>query len=200
MLLSGLMAAALAAQSAPTASTEMLGIDAPDEFQVGHHQRNDKAEIVELVEPPETVDNWSKLITSLMFFDAAPTGLDAFYTQWLNGLRNACPGIKDKTVRGSVDGHAAISGSLSCPKNPQTGKPENLSAFLVQGNANLMMAQVAFRHAMTSPDAALIKRIEGSLKVCDQRTLDACSARKRPVFWRPNNVRRNVSFPPIAAC
>ena len=66
----------------------MLGIDVPDEFQIGHHQRNETVEIIELVEPPETVDNWSKLITSLMFFNAAKTGLDVFYARWRDGLRD----------------------------------------------------------------------------------------------------------------
>jgi hypothetical protein len=182
MFLSVLLAAAVSAQSTPTASTEMLGIDVPDEFQIGHHQRNDTVEIIELVEPPETVDNWSKLITSLMFFDAAETGLEVFYARWRDGLRDGCPGMKDQAVRGSVDGRPAIRAALSCPKNPQTGKPENLSAFLVQGDANLMMAQVAFRHAVTPPDTALAERVKGSLKVCDQRTLETCSARKATGF------------------
>ena len=182
MFLLVLLAAAMAAQSTPTSSTEMLGIDVPDEFQVGNHQRDDKNEIMELVEPPETVDNWSKLITSLMFFDRAKAGLDTFYARWRDSLRSACPGLMDKSVRGNVDGHPAIHGTLSCPKNPQTGKPENLSAFLVQGDANMMMAQVAFRHAVSKPDTALIERIGGSLKICDQRTLESCSARKATGF------------------
>ena len=90
--------------------------------------------------------------------------------------------MKDQAVRGSVDGRPAIRAALSCPKNPQTGKPENLSAFLVQGDANLMMAQVAFRHAMNPPDTALAERVQGSLKVCDQRTLETCSVRKATGF------------------
>jgi hypothetical protein len=182
MFLSLLFAAAAAAQPTPPVSTEMLAINVPDEFQVGSHQRNAKAEIMELVEPPETVDTWTKLVTSFMFFDGARTGLDVIYTRWLAGMRNACPGIKDTSVRGSVDGHPAIRGTLSCPKNSQTGKPENLSAVAVQGDANVMMAQVAFRHAVSASDTALIERVTGSLKVCDQRTLDACSARKATGF------------------
>lgn len=182
MIVSALLAAAMAAQSPSTAATEMLGIDVPDEFQVGNHQRNDNAEIIEIVDPPETVDNWSKLVTSFMFFDGARLGLDAFYSRWRDRLRNGCPGITDNTVHGSVDGHPALRATHSCPNNPQTGKPENLSAFLVQGDANMMMAQVAFRHPVTPPDTALIARIAHSLKVCDQRTLEACSARKPTGF------------------
>jgi hypothetical protein len=182
MVLIVLLAAAVAAQSPATASTEMLGIDIPDEFQVGNHQRNDSAEIIEVVDPPETVDNWSKLITSLMFFDAAKMGLDAFYAHWLASLRDGCPGIMENVIHGTVDGYAALRAALWCPKNPQTGKPENLSAFLVQGDANMMMAQVAFRHSLTPPDTALIDHIARSLKVCDQRTFAACSARKSTGF------------------
>jgi hypothetical protein len=176
------MLLALAAPSAPTASTEMLGIDVPDEFQTGSHQRNENGEIMELVVPPETVDNWSRLITSIMVFDGAKIGLDAFHAQWRDRMRSACPAMKDAVIRGTVDGHAAIRDTLSCPRNPQTGKPENLSAFFVEGDANLMSAQVAFRHAVLPPDSALIERIAGSLKVCDQRTLDSCSARKASGF------------------
>jgi hypothetical protein len=64
----------------------MLGISVPDEFVVGHQARNATTEIVELVEPPETLDTWSKLITSLMFFNAAQAGLDTFYGRWREGL------------------------------------------------------------------------------------------------------------------
>jgi hypothetical protein len=64
-----------------TAQTEMLGIDVPDEFEVGHQARNDASQIMELVEPPETLENWSTLVTSLMLFDAAQRGVDSFYKQ-----------------------------------------------------------------------------------------------------------------------
>ncbi|HEX3423114.1 MAG TPA: hypothetical protein VHS33_06910 [Sphingomicrobium sp.] len=176
MLLSVVAALALAAQS--TAATELLGIDVPNEFQVGSQARNEHTEIIELVQPPETVNDWSRMITSLMFFNAAPTGLEIFYGQWRAQERSGCPSMTDTRVSGTVDGHRAIRGTLSCPKDSQTGKAENLSAFLVQGDANLMMVEVAFRGAFTPADDALIERIKGSLKVCDERELKSCSARK----------------------
>lgn len=177
------VAAAMAqAPGAPTARTEMLGINVPEEFEVGHQARNDRVQILELVEPPETVETWSKLITSLMFFNAAQRGVDAFYGQWRNGLRAACEGITDTAVKGTVDGMPALRATLACPKNAQTGKPENLEAILVQGRTNMMMVQVAFRRSITPIDAALIKRVAGSMKVCDQRTLPLCSARKASGF------------------
>ena len=177
MYLSIGVAAAIVAQASPTATTEMLGIDAPDEFQVANHQRNEKIEIIELVVPPETVGSWSKLITSLLVFNGAQSGLDAFYSRWSDGMHKSCQGMKDIIVRGSVDGHKAIRSELSCPRNTQTGNPENLTAFLVQGDANLMMAQVAIRHAAGPTDKSLIEQVAKSLKVCDQKSFGACSAR-----------------------
>lgn len=182
MLLFALVAAAVVAQSPAIASTEMLGIDVPDEFQVGYHQRNGETEIVELVEPPETVDNWSRLITSIMLIDGAKLGLDGAYARWREGMRSACPAMNAALIRGTVDGHAAIRGTISCPNDPQTGKPETVDAFFVEGDANLMSAQVAFRRPVSASDNALIQRIAKSLKVCDQRTMDTCSARKATGF------------------
>lgn len=182
MFLYALIAATVAAQSPPVVSTEILGVNVPDEFQIGNHKRNDHGEIIELVDPPETVDNWSRLITELAFFRGAQVGSDVFYDRWLTAMRRACPNMKDTLLRGTVDGHPAIRGDLSCPNNPQTAKPENLSAFLVQGDTDLLMVQVAFKHTITPADAVLIKRVAASLKVCDQKRMDLCSARKGTGF------------------
>lgn len=185
MLLPLLLAALSAGQagSAPTAETEMLRIDVPDDFDIGYRARNDAQQMIEMVVPPETVEAWTTLITSQMFFNAARRpGLDGFYQTWRGSMYRACPGLTDTLIRGMVDGKPALRGRLSCPNNPHTGKPENLEAVLIQGDANLMMVQVAFKHTIAPPDIALIDRITRSLKVCDQRTLTACSARKATGF------------------
>ncbi len=176
-------AAALApAERVSRAPTEMLGISVPDEFAVGYEARNGTTQIVELVEPPETVETWSKLVTSLMFFNAAQAGLDAFYGRWRDDLGRSCAGMTHRVIKGSVDGAPALRATLSCPKNPLTGTPENLEAILVQGKTDLMMVQVAFRRPVTPADSALIGGVASSLKVCDQRSLPACSARKATGF------------------
>ena len=176
-VLLAMSAAALAPAGAPTAATEMMGIDVPDAFEVGHRARVGAVEIVELVEPPETMESWSRLVTSLMFFDAAKDGLEPFYERWRGRLRNTCAGLSDSAMRGSVDGHPALRATLSCPANPASGRPETIEAILVQGSANLMMVQLAFRRPPTAEDIGLVERVAGSVKVCDERTLASCSAR-----------------------
>jgi hypothetical protein len=184
LLLTFFLAAATfqAAETAAT-QTEILGVNAPDEFEVGYQGRNDSIQMIEMVQPPETVDTWTKLITLQLFFNAAKReGADAFYERWRNAMHQTCAGTTDISVQGMVDGMHAIKSSLSCPKNPQTGKPENLVAVVVQGNANLMMVQIAFRHPLGTTDNALVQRIIRSLKVCDQRAFSNCSARKATGF------------------
>lgn len=180
-----LLAAAFTGQTtpAPTPQTEMLGIDVPDEFAVGYHARNDAIDITELVAAPDTVEAWTRLITLQLFFGLAPRAdTGAFYARWRDSMRQACPGLTDAASVGTVDGQPALSATLACPNNPATGKPENLSIFLVKGSSNLMMVQVAVRHTFSSQDTALIQRVGGSLKVCDERALDACKARKATGF------------------
>ena len=157
-------------------------MDASDGFEIGHHQRTDQVEILELVQSPDTVDDWGKLVTSLEFFNAARVRLEVFYEHWREPLRNKCPGFTEKVALGSVDGHSALRSTLSCPKAPQTGKPENFTAILVQGDAHMMMVQIAFRRPLSPPDAALIEHVAGSLKICYQGMEDACSTRTASGF------------------
>jgi len=177
-----LLATALAAQPS-TAATEMLGTDVPNNFEVGYRAENAEQEIIEVVEPPETVENWTKLVTLQLFRGKGGPGAgEDFYGIWRNLMRNSCPGLTESSIRGTVDGKPAIRGSLSCPNNPKTGKPENLIAVVVEGDANLMMVQVAFKHPIGPKDNALVNRITGTLKVCEKRAFTACSARKPTGF------------------
>jgi hypothetical protein len=182
MFLSVFAAVVMAAQSAPSSSTEMLGMDAPASFQIVNHRRNDKVELTELVEPPDTAENWSKILTIMVFFGIPQTGLDKFESQWHDVLRGGCPAMTVTVVQGSVDSHRALLSRLSCPRSAQTGEPDNISAVLVLGDANLMMAQMTFHHELKRADTALIDHIVGSLKVCDQRTIISCTARKAAGF------------------
>ena len=172
-----------AAQNSATARTEILRTDVPDEFEVGFDAQNQDQAIIELVRPPETVNSWTTLITLQLFYDRTQDGaMNTFHDWWSQSMQRACPGSSYRSVNGTVDGMPAIRVAFTCSLNPQTGKPENLEGVIVQGQANLMMVQVAFRQSIEAGDTALVERVAGGLKVCDQRSLDACSARKATGF------------------
>src|SRR5262245_18984872 len=109
MLVSSLLIS-LAALAAPaTAQSEMLGVNVPDDFEIGYQARNDRLDMKEIVQPPETVETWTKLITlQLMFNGARRQYADAFYSRWQQDMRQACAGLKDTRRIGIVDGKRAI--------------------------------------------------------------------------------------------
>lgn len=187
MLLLALTIAALAtpAPSTPvTADTEILGIDPPDAFEIGSHQRDATEELTEMVVPPETVETWRNQMISLVLLrgGASLPGADAYHASWLKHLAATCPGMVVKTRAGTVDGLHAIEDEIACPKYPDTGLPENLTAVTIQGRANILIAQVAYRHVETPVDRALVTHVMGSLKVCDAAALAACKARRATGF------------------
>jgi hypothetical protein len=162
---------------------EMLGLNTPDQFKVGHQDQDGRMRIVELVEPPETVENWTRLVTALSLFGVVQkVSVGEFETNWRGGLKNDCPRAVSKVVSGSVDGRPARRSEVSCPFLSKTGRPEVLTAFIVQGEADLFMVQVAFGREPDDADRALVAHVGRSLKVCREDALDACKARQAVGF------------------
>ena len=58
-----LLAFALQGAHAPTAETEGVSVDAPGTFVIGNRDNDGRMSLIEMVKPPETVDNWSELIS-----------------------------------------------------------------------------------------------------------------------------------------
>lgn len=168
---------------AVAAGAELLGLNTPDQFKVGYQDQNDRMRIVELVEPPETVENWTRLITALSLFGVAGKAtVGDFEANWSGGLKRDCPRAVIKTVPGSVDGRPARRSEVSCPFLSKTGRSEMLTAFIVQGEGDLFMVQVAFGHEPDEADRALVAHVGRSLKVCREDALDACKARQAVGF------------------
>lgn len=183
LALAAVCALALLLLPAAAAGAEMLGLNTPDQFKVGYQDQNGRMRIVELVEPPETVENWTRLVTALSLFGAAQkTTLGDFEANWSGGLRSDCPKALIKAVAGSVDGRPARRSEVFCPFLPKTGRPEALTAFIVQGEGDLFMVQVAFGHEPDEADRALVAHVGRSLKVCREDALDACKSRQAVGF------------------
>ena len=167
-----------------TAATEMLGMDAPDAFRIGSHQMDSVMELTEMVVPPEKVETWRDRMISLVLLrdGVARTGADAYHAAWMKHLADSCPGMTATTRPGTVDRRPATEDEIVCPKNPQTGLPEYLTSVTIAGQANILIAQVAFRHTVSPKDRALVAHVMRSLKVCNTPTLAACAARKATGF------------------
>ena len=176
------MLAALQGVRTPDAENEGISVDAPASFAVANRSNNDRINLVELVRPPETVDNWSELISVVTMMHASEgTTLNQFYPMWRNEYRDTCPGPNETVVRGTVDGKPALKATFECPRDPQTGQPESLVVIYVQGDVNFLSVQFAFRRPMTGADKALVQKVMKTLKICDARD-NACFARQARGF------------------
>lgn len=180
-----LIALAMAGAPAARAATisETLSFDPFDAFQIAYRTKNAQQETIYLVEPPATLQRWSRMLTAISFRGRAHSeALPSFYSGWLSQLKAACPGIVGAPVDGTIDAHPALRADLTCPLHAETGKAERLTIFAVQGNEDLMLVQIGFQGPPQATDRALIKRIAASLMVCLQPDLTGCADRKPSGF------------------
>jgi len=181
-LLLGLLAQA-ATPTVASSSPQLIAVDVPDEFKTGSHRQNAFVDQSEFVVPPETVERWTRMITIQALLGAGSrTSVDEFYERWRDGLSKACPDLIETEVWGTLDGARAIRGDIACPRNPQTGLPENIMAVLVDGAENFTMVQVAFRRPRTRQDERLVDHILRSLKRCAGSDLIACRTQQGAGF------------------
>ena len=169
----------VAAQStgAPTADSEGVMVGAPSSFKIANQGNDGALNLIEMVRPPETLDNWSEMISVITLSDQA-VPLDDFYSSWRAGYRAACPGGTENVVNGTVDSNPALKATLSCTRDPKTGKPESVTMVFVQGHINLLAVEMAFRRSMTAADQALVHQIVTSMKICQAGGRTACAARR----------------------
>jgi hypothetical protein len=161
---------------------EMFRHMVPPGHYIGYQLGDRQLQLKELVERPETVDNWTRLITDQIFFGQADQAGERFTRGWLGRLREACPAMTSATIKGTVDGLPALRLDVQCPRHPQTGKPEIITAVAIQGRANLMLMEITLRRQPTADDLALVGQLTSTLMVCDTRASAACAARSATGF------------------
>jgi hypothetical protein len=175
-VLVGIAVLILVLPSSAALVNENLLTTAPSGYQVGFHDKNSNSEITEWVPEGETVENWTEMVTVLIFFNASPRPevyMHNIETYW----RENCPEAEDAREIASVveNGYPSLVFLLNCPRNPKTGKLEITWFKAVQGNDSLYVVQKAFKFA---PSKEQIGRWMGFLKavrVCDTRLAErAC--------------------------
>ena len=131
-------------------------------FIVGYNVARDGNSIVEQVPVGETVEKWTRMVTTQRFAGAARrTDGNAFLQLMIDGLQAACPGAKIAYRRTS--GKTAQM-RIDCPMNPVTGLPETFLAKAMPGAADMHIAQVAFRRVPSEGDIAWADRYLAGVK------------------------------------
>jgi len=147
----------------------------PEGYKVGHQQRNDKQLISEMVPAGETVENWTEMVTVQIFLGLKGS-LQEAQDHIADGWLKACPkGLRVPIVETTENGYPVSLWQLSCPDNPQTGKPEWAWFKALRGNDSLYLVQKAFRFEPSKEQITTWIRFLKTVAVCDSRLPDrAC--------------------------
>ena len=144
---------ALLAISVPAAADELVSPGLHG-FIVGFEAANEQQSIREEVPAGESVQDWTRMVTTQRFAGAATrlTPSD-FLGVMARNLAAACPGASaSPAVAGSLSGNATARFRADCPLLAQTGKPETFFMLVVSDGEDLHVKQVAFRRDPTAAD------------------------------------------------
>ncbi len=143
----------------------------PEGFKQGWSTSHDGMDMAEFVAAHETVDTWTRLITTQIFHGKGEMPSGAFLQQWGGRMGNACPGLThSQLTTGHRNGYTGSFVQIDCPLNPQTKKPEYVFIEDFQGKDALYVIQYAFRY---EPSAAEIENAMSFMRaaiICDTRT------------------------------
>lgn len=176
-----IIAAALAAAPAAAMAGEHSVRPSVANFVVGYDRANAEQAIVEQIPKGESVENWTRMLTSQRFTgrgrDPGPRGL---LTNIQASLPRACPGARTSAIAAAtVSGRPAVRMRADCPLNSQTGKPETFFIVAFAGTNDLYSEQVAFRRVPSAADVEFANEVLGRLVWCRTGATDkACAPRR----------------------
>jgi len=158
-----LMLAASPARAEHLASPDLPG------FVVGHEAANDEQSIREQVPAGETVDDWTRMVTTQRFGGAANRlTANGFLEVITRNLAVACPGAStSRVLTGTRGGHPSAQIRAFCPLLRQTGKPEAFIMLAIAGGSDLHVKQVAFRRVPTEEDIQWGESVLAAVVFCE---------------------------------
>lgn len=166
--LSATVLVALALPAVAVADTgERLVSPALPGFVVGHSAGNAEQSIREEVPHGETVEAWTRMVTTQRFGGLAARATPAAYAgNILASVPQACPGAKTSPVaRLTVAGRDAARFQVDCPRSAG-GKPETFILLAIAGRSDMHVKQVAIRGGTTAASLAWGRNFLAATTLC----------------------------------
>lgn len=161
-------AAGLMLLAAAPASEESLTAPPLPGFVVGYSAANAEQSIREEVPQGETVQAWTRMITTQKFAGVAERLTPADYLGIVaEALPRSCPGGKTTPVGTlTVLGRSAARIRADCPLLAATGKPETFFMLAIAGASDMHVKQVAFRRLPSRADEAFVAEFLSGVRLC----------------------------------
>jgi hypothetical protein len=163
LLLLALPGSALAA---PAAGERLVAPALPG-FVVGYTAGDATRSIKEEVPKGETVERWTRMVTTQRFGGLAAKATPAVYAKNIvAGIPQACPGAAISPVAAlTVAGRAAARFQVDCPRNAQ-GQAETFILLAIAGKADMHVKQVAFRGRKNAADLTWARTFLAGTVLC----------------------------------
>ena len=170
------MALLAAAADAPvaaqvTAPAESLVSPGLSSFVVGYEAANAAQSIREEVPRGETVERWSRMVTTQRFTGLAERSTPDDYARTIaTSVPQACPGATiSPIVSLTVSSRPAVRFQVDCPRN-EGGQPESFILLAVAGQSDMHVRQVALRGPKGAADLAWARDYLDHTALCRLRT------------------------------
>ena len=125
MAIAALLLGGLSSSTLAGLKDENLLISFPNGFKLGWQSAD--GQMQEFVQPPETVDGWSRMITIRIFHRLKNADPNAFAERLEARWASSCAEASAHKVRQGVENGYPIAVWLYiCPLNPATHKPETM--------------------------------------------------------------------------
>ncbi|HEX3364402.1 hypothetical protein [Phenylobacterium sp.] len=145
----------------------------PHGFKAGWQGANGPMTTVEYVPTEESVDDWSQMITQQIFHGRTNEPPDSLPTFMGTGWRAGCPGgAGRKLSQADENGYPSAIWVFTCPRNPQTGKPETAWIKVISGADSLYSVQYAVRREATDETTRAALTYLQRVTACDTRRAD----------------------------
>jgi hypothetical protein len=165
-----MLTVAAGASAAAPATDERMAAPALTGFAVGYNAANAEQAITEQVPVRETVDRWTRMVTTQRFNGLAARTTPAAYARTiLDQLPRSCPGAKaSPVVNLPVSGRPAARFQVDC-SHSTGGLPETFMLLAIAGKSTMYVKQVAFRGRFGATDLAWGRGFLDGIALCSPR-------------------------------
>jgi hypothetical protein len=162
------LVAAIGTAAAQPAGQERLAAPALPGFAVGHTAANAQQSIREEIPRGETVEAWTRMVTTQRFVGTARAATPEVYARnTLAGIPRACPGARVSPVTSlRVSGRAAARFQVNCPRSAG-GRPETFILLAIAGpSGDMHVKQIAWRGGTTPQGLAWGRGFLAGVTLC----------------------------------
>lgn len=145
----------------------------PGGYKVGYQVRQGDMLLVEMVPENETVEDWSEMLTTQIFYGGLPVTTDVFYQRMASHWKKACNNADDQLIKtGEENGYPFTLWLLTC-RDEET----EITWFkAIKGNDSFYLVQKAWRREPAKEEITKWMPYLRSVTVCDTRIPESACA------------------------